>query len=63
MTTDRMVMMRSIEKKNPSTKRVNIPDVQNVLPSWILDKNELKSTIHFGKLYRVNGQLVLEQGH
>ena len=36
-----------------SAKRVNIPDIQNVLLSWILDKNELKSTIHFSKLYRV----------
>ena len=37
-----------------SAKRVNIPDVQNVLFSWILDKIELKSTIiHFSKLYRV----------
>ena len=35
-----------------STKRVNIPDVQNVLLGWIIGKNELKSTIHFGKLYR-----------
>ena len=37
-----------------SAKRVTIPDVQNVLLSWILDKNELKSAIiHFSKLYRV----------
>ena len=36
-----------------STKRANIPDVQNILLSWILDKNELKSTTHFSKLYRV----------
>ena len=36
-----------------SAKRVNIPDVQNVLLSWILDKNEFKSTVHFSKLYRV----------
>ena len=29
-------------------KKVNIPDVQNVLLlSWILGRNELKSTIHF----------------
>ena len=33
-------------------KRVNIPDVQNVLLGWIIGKNELKSTIHFSKLYR-----------
>ena len=38
--------------------------VQNVLLSWILDKNELKSTIHYSKLYRVEEQFVLvEQGH
>ena len=38
-----------------SATRVNIPDVQNILLSWILlHKNELKSTIiHFSKLYRV----------
>ncbi|CAN0360393.1 unnamed protein product [Ascophyllum nodosum] len=35
-----------------SAKRVNIPDVQNVLLRWIIGKNELKSTIHFSKLYR-----------
>ena len=35
-----------------SAKRVNIPDVQNVLLDWIIGKNELKSTIHFSKLYR-----------
>ena len=35
-----------------SAKRVNIPDVQNVLLGWIIGKNELKSTIHFSKLYR-----------
>ena len=29
-----------------SLKRVNISDVQNVMLSWILDKNELNSTIH-----------------
>ena len=34
-----------------SAKRVNIPDVQNVLLGWILDKNEMKSTLHFSKLY------------
>ena len=34
-----------------SAKRVNIPDVQNVLLGWIIGKNELKSTIHFSKLY------------
>ena len=36
-----------------SAKRVNIPDVQTDLLSWLLDKNKLKSTIHFSKLYRV----------
>ena len=35
-----------------SAKRVNIPDVQNVLLGWIIGKIELKSTIHFSKLYR-----------
>ena len=35
-----------------SAKRVDIPDVQTVLLSWFLDKNEL-TTIHFSKLYRV----------
>ena len=35
-----------------SAKRVNIPDVQNVLLGWIIGKNELRSTIHFSKLYR-----------
>ena len=34
-----------------SEKRVNIPDVQKVLLSWILQKNELKSTMHLSKLY------------
>ena len=35
-----------------SAKRVNIiPDVQNVLLGWIIDKNELRSTIHFSKVY------------
>ena len=34
-------------------KKVNIPDVQNILLSWFLDKNELKSTMYFNKLYRV----------
>ena len=34
-----------------SAKRVNIPDVQHVLLGWIIGKNELKSTIHFSKLY------------
>ena len=34
-----------------SSKRFNIPDVQTVLLSWLLDKNELKSTMHFSKLY------------
>ena len=33
-----------------SAKRVNIPDIQNVLLSWFLGKNELKSTLHFSKL-------------
>ena len=36
-----------------SAKRVNISDVQAVLLSWYLDKNELKSTIDFSTLYRV----------
>ena len=37
-----------------SAKRVNIPDVQNVLLSWFLDKNGLKSAILISKLYQVN---------
>ena len=32
-------------------QRVNIPDVQNVLLGWIIDKNEIESIIHFSKLY------------
>ena len=36
-----------------SAMRVNIRDVQNVLLGWIIHKNEMKSTIHFSKLYRV----------
>ena len=36
---------------NASAKTVNIPDVQPVLLKWFLDKNELKSTIHFSELY------------
>ena len=37
-----------------SAKRVNIPDVQNVLLVRLInDKNEMKSTVHFSKLYRV----------
>ena len=36
-----------------SAMRVNIRDVQNVLLGWIIDKNKMKSTIHFSKLYRV----------
>ena len=36
-----------------SAKRVYIPDAQTVLLSWFLDKNELKLSIHFSKLYRV----------
>ena len=35
-----------------SAKRVNIQDIQNVLLGWIIGKNELKSNIHFSKLYR-----------
>ena len=36
-----------------SAKKINIPDVQTVVLIWFLDKNELKTTIHFSKLYRV----------
>ena len=35
-----------------SAKRVNIPDIQNVLLSCVLDKNELKSTVHFSNIIR-----------
>ena len=35
-----------------SAKRVNIPYVQNVLLGWIIDKNEMKSVVHFSKLYK-----------
>ena len=34
-----------------SAKRFNIPDVQTVLLSWFLDKNELNQ-IYFSKLYQ-----------
>ncbi|CAM9712348.1 unnamed protein product [Ascophyllum nodosum] len=43
-----------------SAKRVNIPDVQNVLLGWIIDKNELRSTIHLSK---INCTVLVEQGH
>ena len=36
-----------------SAMRVTIRDVQNILLGWIIHKNEMKSTIHFSKLYRV----------
>ena len=40
-----------------SAKRVDIRDVQNVLLGWIIHKNEMKSAIHFSKLYRVKERL------
>ena len=46
-----------------SAKRVNIQNIQNVLLSWILDKNELKSTVHFSKLSSKRTSALVEQGH
>ena len=38
-------------------------DVQNVLLSWILDKNELKSIVHLSKLSSKRTFTLVEQGH
>ena len=49
-----------------SAKRVNNPDVQNVLPSWFLNKNELKSTLYFMNQQTVSSKrtfVLVEQRH